>query len=250
MELKNIDDIDELKLYFGYPYFINDKITIYHPTLGEIIDMGESKYFQMIHVLTGIPSDMKSMLWDIGIDYETISDFELFRMLAPSLSPKYTDILFHGVINFINMKQYINPVNNEIVLADIENDVVIDEYVYLKMVLYLRKMHRLTPKVERAGTKKAKDLMILLDRQDRAKAQTSAYSSKLFPLISSLLNTPGFKYKKSELAEVHYFEFLDCVQRISAIKSADALLQGVYAGQLDGKKIKKEQLDWLRDLSK
>lgn len=250
MKLNNIDEIDELKLYFGEDYPITNNITVYHPTIGEIIREGEQKYFQTVHTLTCIPSNMKSALWDIGIDYELISDFDLFRMLAPNLNPGDTDILFHGTVNFSRMKQYRNTDNDQLVLADMETGTVIDEYVYLKLVLYLRKMHRLTPKIERAGTKNAKEIMIMLDRQDREKALKESFHSNLFPLISTLLNTPGFKYKKKELKEVHYFEFIDCAQRITAIKSADALLQGIYAGNVDGKKIDKKELDYFRNLSK
>lgn len=251
MLARKIDEFDELKLYFGEEYPITDQITIFHPTLGEIIDMGEKEYFHVIQTLTCIPSDMKSVLWDMGVDYDTISDFDLFRMMAPTLKPEQSYILFHDTVDFSKMRQYKNEKTDQIVLADIENNIIIDEYVYLKIVLYLRKMHSIKPKVEHAGTKNAKQIMILLDRQDREKAKSKPYSSRLFPLISSLLNSPGFKYQKKDLKQVHYYEFMDCAKRISALKSADALLQGVYAGNVDVKKLSngKKELDGFRDLS-
>ena len=67
--------VDRLQLYWGAPYVINANIIITPPKIKQIVDYGEQGYFSMIHTLTAIPSDMKSQLDDIGIDYEEISDF-------------------------------------------------------------------------------------------------------------------------------------------------------------------------------
>lgn len=49
-------EVDELLLYFGDDYVINDKITIRQPLIGEIVSC-EKEYFSMIHTITAIPSD-------------------------------------------------------------------------------------------------------------------------------------------------------------------------------------------------
>ena len=53
----NFDEIDELQMYFGEDYIINDKIKIHQPLIGEIIDYGERSYFSTIHTICAIPSD-------------------------------------------------------------------------------------------------------------------------------------------------------------------------------------------------
>lgn len=50
-------EIDELQLYFGDDYVINDYISLKQPTIDQIVKYGERKYFSMIHTLTAIPSD-------------------------------------------------------------------------------------------------------------------------------------------------------------------------------------------------
>ena len=50
-------DVDELQLYFGDDYVINDYIKITQPLVGQVVDYGEAKYFSVIHTLTAIPSD-------------------------------------------------------------------------------------------------------------------------------------------------------------------------------------------------
>ena len=49
--------VDPLKLYFGEPYVINKYVTIYQPTIGDIIKYGEREYYSMIQTITAIPSD-------------------------------------------------------------------------------------------------------------------------------------------------------------------------------------------------
>ena len=49
-------DVDELMLYFGDDYVINDKIRIHQPLVGEIVNC-ERDYFSMVHTITAIPSD-------------------------------------------------------------------------------------------------------------------------------------------------------------------------------------------------
>ena len=92
-------DVDELQLYFGDDYIINDNITIAQPLVGNVVDYGEGQYFSMVYSLTAIPSDMKSQLWDMGIDWCEMEDFELFMMLAPTLTVDRTSILF-GDLDF------------------------------------------------------------------------------------------------------------------------------------------------------
>ena len=90
----SLDEIDELQMYFGDDYIINDKIKIHQPTIDEVVKYGEAKYFSTIHTLTAIPSDTKSMLWDAGIDWCKISDFEFFIMMTQALTLDKTKIIF------------------------------------------------------------------------------------------------------------------------------------------------------------
>ena len=69
-------EIDQLQLYFGDPYVINEHITIQQPNIGQIMEYGEKKYYSMVHTITAIPSDMKSQLHDMGLDYEQLEDFQ------------------------------------------------------------------------------------------------------------------------------------------------------------------------------
>lgn len=60
--MANVFEMDEIQMYFGEPYVINDKITIAQPKIGDIVKYGEKSYYSMVHTLVAIPSDMKSQL--------------------------------------------------------------------------------------------------------------------------------------------------------------------------------------------
>lgn len=241
---------DKLQMYMGYDFVVNDKITIRQPTIGEIINLGEQAYWSVVHSICTIPSDMKSQLWDQGIDYEEITDFQLFVMLVRSLPLELTKILF-GELNFQKFNVCIDDENGNIILGQELDDgtaIVIDEYLYLCIVEHLRKMHNIKPKIEKAANKHTKKILIDLDRSDRLAKKNKEYTSPMLPLISALCNTPGFKYKKTELVEINIVEFFDSVQRISAINTSTALLHGCYGGMINTTKINKDELNWAREL--
>lgn len=243
--MADILELDELQMYFGNDYIVNAKIKIHQPTIGEIVDFGEQEYYSVIHTLTCIPSDMKSQLWDIGIDYMDISDFNLFILLTRGLTPEQTNLLF-GDLDFSKLQPFPNPQNNQLVLYNEYGEIVIDELAYMKIANYLRKLHSIKPKVENATTKTVKKLLIQLDRDRIARQRKQPYKSQLRELISAMMRYPGFKYKKNELKECGLYEFMDTVQGAQIYVSSTALLQGMYSGMIDTSKIDKKNFNWLR----
>lgn len=240
--------IDELKIYFnGYDYKVNDNITMISPTIGDIIEFGENEYFSAVHYLTCIPSDMISTLWDMGIDWETIDDFELFIMLTRTLTKESLKLVFTD-LDLSQMEIKVNEENGEVILRNEETNQTIDKLAYLKIVEYLRKIHCLKPKPKKAFNKDTKMVLIEVDRQDKRKAMKDAekHGSQLLPLISAMMRYPGFKYKSNELKDCTLYEFMDTVKGASVYISSTALLQGSYSGFCDTSKIDKKNFDWMR----
>lgn len=237
-------EISDLELYFGDDYVINENIKIHQPLVGELITC-ERNYFSMVHTLTAIPSDMKSQLFDMGLDWCEVEDFELFMMLAPTLSVDRTEILF-GNLDFSKLRPFRNNQNGDIVLADKEAGIVIDQLIYTRIVNYLRKLHNITPKVEKTKSKTVKKWLIDEDRQRILTSQNKPFKSYLLPLISSVKVKQG--YTKDYVRNMGLTELFDEVARLQIINNADHLLQGVYAGTIDMKKLDKSELNWMKEL--
>lgn len=251
MKNPSINQPDALQIYFGSDYVLNEYITIHQPTLGEIIDYGERDYWSLIGTLTATPTDMMSVLWDLGIDWETINDFDLFStLLIYNVRDIDTSILFKNVDlkNFYLRNKQLSTEETE--LYDPTTGAIIDMNIYRLITDYMRRMSGLTKNVKKAGNKYTKEAMIELDRSDRRKRQReqSKDNSHLQPLISAMINSSGFKYNLKEVRDMPYCTFIDCVQRVALIKNADALSIGRLCGMADLSKVPKKDFDWLREL--
>ena len=259
-------------MYFGEDYWVTDKIKITQPTLGNIIDFGDVKFYSIVSTLCANTTSFRLQLWDMKprIDWTKISDFELFTWLIRGFTTEDTYLLF-GDLNLSWFKPYWKNRENEgIILVYVQRDengnemppinldeaIVIDELVYLKIVDYLRKMFDIHPKEER--NVKGKTVKEWIIEEERIKIENEKNLNKdkknksfLYPLISSMVNHPGFKYKKNELKEVGIVEFMDSVKRLQTYESVMALMSGMYSGMIDTKKLDlKEELNWMRDLYK
>lgn len=244
--MADILHIDELKLYFGDDIYINKYIKIHSPSVGEIVDYGEQEYFSTVHLLTAIPSDMKSQLFDLGIDYEEISDFELFYLLTRNLSPERTGIFFYD-LDLSKMELTRNEENGLLIMQSDQG--ILDELAHKKIAKCLCKIHSITPKVEHAKTKTVKKILIEEDRKRLKRLEKEESKSVLKDLISAMMRYPGFKYKTSELKDCSYYEFMDSVQGAQIYVQSTALLQGSYSGMIDTSKINKNEFNWMRNPS-
>ena len=181
----------------------------------------------------------------MGLDWMKVEDFQLFMMLSQSLSQKQTEIIL-GEIDLQRMKPVENLQNGEIILRDPVTEAIIDELAYKTMSAYLCKLHNLTKKVEKAGNKFTKQILIDEDRQKKECSATQPYKSFLMPLISSIKVRQG--YTRDYIKNMGLNEFFDDVNRAQIIVNTDALLSGMYSGMVDTSKINKNQFNWMREV--
>ena len=87
--MKNYYKYDELKIYRGSDIYITDKIKIKQPTIGQIEEFGEQRYFSAVLNLTSVGVDLIWHLTEMGIDFTKISDYDLFcKVIVPLVSSK------------------------------------------------------------------------------------------------------------------------------------------------------------------
>ena len=273
-------DIDELKIYRGSDIQITDKIIVTQPTIDQIIEFGEKRYFSAVHTLTGVGADFKWQLWDyFNLDYTEIEDFELFKkMIYQSLSSKkkiyeelknnpeqyeeyiskmskddWDDLLVNPIslilkdIDFADFEEYESDKNHETILYDKEHDITIDRFVYARMVDAVRKIHGF----KRNDQVPANDItkMFLIDdaRDEAVAAANKEYKSVLKPLISALAAKTG-QFGNDNIWNIKVNMFFDSIKRINKIQDATLLLQGAYSGFASLKGIDKDRLDWTGEI--
>lgn len=251
-------NFDPLRMYFGEPFVISveglNDIVISEPTIGDILDYGEKEFYTMLNPFITNPTSNRVGLWDMGIDWNKISDYELFIMSVKGLQQSKTKLLF-GDLDFQKFEMYKSKEESEdekvsIVLYNFEQNVKIDEQIFNTISNYLRTMFGIFPKVEKAKGKTTKEWIIMEDREKLEKAKNEPVGSGLLPMVSGCLNHPGFKYKKNELKQVHIMEFMDSVKRLQIYESTRALLTGRFSGMIDTSKIDSKEFDFMRDISR
>lgn len=262
-ESSEIVKFDIMKLYFGEDYKVNEYITVKQPTIGDILEFGEDKLFASISPFTGNPTTYRVQLWDAGIDWNELSNYDLFLLLYKTLTPDITELVFGG-FDFADLEAFRDKTTDQVGLRLVTRDddgyiisvgeEVINEFSYSVMSEYLRTMFNQHPKNQFAKGKTTKRMIIEKEKREMKQRviDDKNSSSYLMPLISSCVNHPGFKYKKNELREVGYVEFMDSVKRLGIYEQSTAFLKGMYSGMMDTSKMSSEQLNdnvnWMRDL--
>ena len=273
-------DVDDLKIYRGSDIRITDKIIVTQPTIDQIIEFGEKRYFQTVHCLTGVGADFKWQLWDyFKRDYTTVDDFELFKlMIWQSLSSKkkvyeefkknpeqyeeyiskmteedWDALLFNPIslvlknIDFADFEEYESDKSQETILYDKEHDITIDRLVYARIVDAVRKIHGFKRNNEIPANEITKMDLIDDARDDAMMASQKEYKSVLKPLISALAVKTG-QLGSESIWNTKINMFFDAIKRINKIQDATLLLQGAYSGFASLKGVDKTRLDWAGEI--
>ncbi|MGF6375114.1 hypothetical protein M2140_000148 [Clostridiales Family XIII bacterium PM5-7] len=244
-----VTDMDELNLLRGGKHEINDKISINSPTLGEILEYGEDRYWALVSSLTATSYDFRFALDDAGIDYEDVDDFTVFGLAISGLSIEDSRILF-GDLHLDNFTPIDEEEDEGIIYKNFEDRVNIDIVIYELIVSYLRKLHGFKRNYKVAGNKAARKFYMEEERrilEEKAK-KGEKMDSLLAPLVSSMVNCNDFKYNYETVWQLPLYTFMDSVKRIQKISDYRNLMVGVNTGNIDVSKIPSERFNWLGGL--
>lgn len=238
---------DELQIYRGKDYVINENIKIHQPTLNEIIEYGERKYFGMIYSIVATGNDLKWQLADAGIDYTKIKEFEIFCFMTyKAYSKSETSIIFGN----LDLTEFEIRTRNdeEIVLYNEDKDIIIDEFTYLLIADYLRKTHNIKKDESYPANDVAKEAFIEDARDEYNMNKNKPYKSRLKSLISTLICV--LHINPEIIFNMNINMFLDMIDRTIQVKNADLLLQSGYSGYgIDLKTIDDKKLNWFSELN-
>lgn len=243
--------MDKLKLLRGDGYKITNRVTIKNPTVGEICDFSEERYWHVISGFTATAYDYRVLLDDQGVDYVGIEDYEMFLMVAPSFSYEDTKLLLPD-IKFEELYKINNTETGEIALGEAIRDKsgqivdfkpVIDRYVYHEIADYIRNCHGYERNWLVPGNRMARKILIDDERERLKNEPKKPFKSLLEPLVSSLCNMEGFKYNYDTVWDLSIYAFLDALHRIEKIRISDHTYARLNSGFFDMKKANKAQLN-------
>lgn len=245
---------DKLKMYFGEDYTINN-IIISIPTIGDILKVGESRFYQSLSPFLNNPTSVRVFLYDtFHKDWNKTKDIEVFFIMYQLIQDKeplkliFKDFSFDGFTLTPAKKNAEDTEYNHLALFNEEKNVLIYDDEYLEIAEYIRTMMNIHPKTEKAKGKTTKHWMLQEDRMKAQQNKDKKDSSTLLPLVSACINHPGFKYKLEDLKQVNICQFIDSVQRIQKYEQGVAAMHGIYGGTISAKDIPNDLINFMGDL--
>lgn len=225
-------------------------ISIHVPTIGEIYEYGEMEYYNICQLLTSMPYDLMVQLDDVGIDYEDVSEYELFLILLESFIFEGVDISIVLKIDDIqNLTEGINEHTGERVLLNKDNRVVIDRLIQLDITEGIRKIHFWEKNEHKAGNQEAKDYILQRRRTKLLRAKNKKKPSFLDESIIKMVNTEDFKYDYESVLNLSIYKLNASMRQIPKKRDWDNLMHGAYAGTVDMDKINVEKAHWLSNIT-
>ena len=111
-------EIDRLQMYFGVPYVIDCEdtigtITVYEPTIGSIVDVGYDRFYATLNIFVTNTTSNRLFLWDQKLDWNEITDFQLFCLLAKTIDTDSAKLLF-GDIDWDSFEIFFKDVEIEV----------------------------------------------------------------------------------------------------------------------------------------
>lgn len=259
-----IIEFDDLQIYMALPHTIDiegteGEITIYSPTMGQVIQMGIDKFNIGVSPFIANTTMYRLPLWEMGIDWNDFPDFDLFCMLIKTgVDKEVSNLLFGEGFDWSKFELYSKQSEDgasKHILYNQEDKIEINEVVYFHLSQYIRKVLMRSPDEKITKDPSLKHEYIMKDKRHQANEEwkkehdEDSQDISLQSLISACLNHPGFKYKRKELMDVGINEFYDSVARLQVYESSVASLHGAMGGMIDAKKLPKDSTNFMRKIS-
>lgn len=254
---------------------ITPDIYIRIPTVREILE-DESLYYNITYTLSSVPFQQMVQLDDMGIDYTTITDWELFNkniqiysytiqeykknlsQLDPTSdeyikTSKSLDSLLKsfnyvfGDLQIEGFGLYHDNSINEDILYNVYTDVRIDKVTYYEIAKTIRKINDYEYVKSKPGNESAKKYLLEKERRRLKSAARKPYEPYLEKIIVALVNTSEFPYNYSTCMDLTIYQFNQSFKQIQHKISFDKTMIGVYAGTVSTKDMAdKSVLSWIK----
>lgn len=231
-----------MHLLYQHELPINDSIHIMIPTVGEILEC-EDDYYSMVSMLTSMPIDMAVALDDLGIDFTTINEWELFLLTFNSLKELDTTLIF-GDLDLKPFTHAVNPQNGNVLLVDRDKDIRIDRALHGQIADALRRIHHLEKNNKKPANKEAREFMIERARK-KMRRNAKKTNSHLEDLIVAMVNTEQYHYGFEGTRELSIYQFNESVRQVIKKNDYNNKMHGFYSGTVSAKDLSQDDLNWL-----
>ena len=247
--------MDNLDLLLGKPLVLGN-LTVRHPKISDVIELGESFVFSAINIFTLKPSDLMVELYDSGIDYRNTKPYDVFILLCGETLDRGDDgeIRWNRDSQVSKQLGWLTGIEDFMLSSDGESlfltspstGAKIDIGVYTQIRKYFMDMNNRSEKeTYNPGNDTTMKFLIEQERKKRKREEKRGHKSYLAPQISSLVWASGRSFE--DVYNLYLYQFFDGLLRINKIKSYDNVCFGYYAGNIETSSFNKvkESLNWM-----
>ena len=247
--------MDNLDLLLGKPLVLGN-LTVRHPKISDVIELGESFVFSAINIFTLKPSDLMVELYDSGIDYRNTKPYDVFILLCGETLDRGDDgeIRWNRDSQVSKQLGWLTGIEDFMLSSDGENlfltspstGAKIDIGVYTQIRKYFMDMNNRSEKeTYNPGNDTTMKFLIEQERKKRKREEKRGHKSYLAPQISSLVWASGRSFE--DVYNLYLYQFFDGLLRINKIKSYDNVCFGYYSGNIETSSFNKvkESLNWM-----
>ncbi len=218
-------------------------LSIRIPTVREILE-DESTYYSIVYSLTASPFQYMVQLDDMGIDFTTVTDYELFKMLF-CVYTKSSDLsILFGDLDVSDFSIYKK--NQEEYIYSPSNHIEINERVYNDLVDIIRKINLFEKVKYKPGNESAKKYLLEKEWKKQKRNAKKPHEPYLEKLVIALVNTSEFPYDYDSCMDLSIYRFNQSFKQIQHKITFDKTMIGVYAGTVDTSKLSnRDALSWI-----
>ena len=227
-------------------WWLDDDVCMRVPTIGEVLDFGENDYFNAVYTLYATPYELMGQLDAMGIDFEKVSEFDLFCFAFLGMKEDAAKMVFDGIVPKDYKLVALPEDKTQHVLRNDTSGHIIDPALAERISSFLRKLQCTEKCEKKAGNSMMKKYLLDKARKKLKSAKQSKSGSVIEDMIVCLLNTSEFAARSlNEALAMNVYFFNKSMRQINRKIDYDHICAGVYAGTIDSKKINMKKIHWM-----
>lgn len=233
---------NDLRLLAGLPIDIEGVGSLHPLRIKEVAHIGEKQYNRYLSALT-INSEEVIENLDEAWEYET---FDIVVAMCMQ-DGDFKEIVLAALRLFFceNKIEFVDEMGL-FFLGDVTEQRVIhkENYEAIKNTLLLQNYIPLHVKPN-FGNERAKELYVRIRRNKKMYSSSQEDGSRLFSVISSI----SWKSRIGlSVWDLTIYQLFDAYYRLSVVDQYEHTMQGIYAGTIDGQKVRQKELDWSKNI--
>jgi len=235
-----------LSLQDGDDIILSNGLVLRQPTVNDVKILGEDIYLWWVFTWVNKPSDIMHGLWKAGVDYEQLTRDDLFSATIKNSEQSFVEIakIFFKDTNFF--VQYDSEYEMYLLHYNTMYDLTVrrlEPHECDEIALVFEKIHRYKHQPIRKFSTQGDKKKILDYEIEEAEFY---YKKTDFSLISStkqsvvVLNSRSWEY----VSNLTVYQLLSESYGSIKFEQTKLLKQGIYSGNVDYKKINKDELEW------